>query len=147
MLRYQYSKTSADAVLLIDAKNAFNSLNRKLALKNIENTCPFLLTAIKNSYCNPSKLFVDKKPSALKKGQPLAMAMYGLALINLINLRGKPLAMAMYGLAIINPIKILSVDDVIQKWYADDRNAVGKLSNLRTVLDKIVSLGKIFGYQ
>ena len=132
MLRYQYSKTSAvDAVLLIDAENAFNTLNRKLALKNIENTCPFLLTAIKNSYSNPSKLFVNKKLSALKKGQP----------------RGKPLAMTMYGLAIINLIKILSVDDVIQKWYADDRNAVGKLSNLRTVLDKIVSLGKIFGYQ
>ena len=40
-LRDQYSKTSADAVLLIGAKNAFNSLNRKLALKNIENTCSF----------------------------------------------------------------------------------------------------------
>ena len=48
-LRDQYSKTSADAVLLIDAENASNSLKRKLALKNIENTCPSLLTAIKNS--------------------------------------------------------------------------------------------------
>ena len=54
--------------------------------------------------------------------------------------------MAMYGLAIIPLIKLLSVDDVTQKWYADDGNAVGKLSNLRTVLDKIVSLGKFFGY-
>ena len=54
--------------------------------------------------------------------------------------------MAMYGLAIIPRIKLLSVDDVSQKWYADDGNAVGKLSNLRTVLDKIVSLGKFFGY-
>ena len=52
----------------------------------------------------------------------------------------------MYGLAKIPLIKFLSVDDVTQKWYADDRNAVGKLSNLRTVLDKIVSLGKFFGY-
>ena len=54
--------------------------------------------------------------------------------------------MAMYGLAIIPLIKLLSVDDVTQKRYADDGNAVGKLSNLRTVLDKIVSLGKFFGY-
>ena len=70
-LRDQYSKTSADAVLLIDAENAFNSLNRKLALKHIKNTCPSLLTAIKNSYSNSSKLFVNKKkPSTLKKGQP-----------------------------------------------------------------------------
>ena len=54
--------------------------------------------------------------------------------------------MAMYGLAIIPLIKLLSVDDVTQKWYADDGNAVGKLSNLRSVHDKIVSLGKFFGY-
>ena len=60
-LRDQYSKTSADAVLLIDAENAFNSLNRKLALKIIENTCPSFSTAIKNSYSNPYKLFVNKK--------------------------------------------------------------------------------------
>ena len=54
--------------------------------------------------------------------------------------------MAMYGLAVIPLIKLLSVDNVIQKWYADDGNAVGKLSNLRTVLDKVVSLGKFFSY-
>ena len=53
--------------------------------------------------------------------------------------------MAMYGLAIIPLIKLLSVDNVTQKWYADDGNEVGNLSNLRTVLDKIVSLGKFFG--
>ena len=41
-LREQNSKTSADAVLLIDAENAFNSLIRKLALKNIQYTCPSL---------------------------------------------------------------------------------------------------------
>ena len=86
-LRDQYSKTSDDAVLLIDAENVFNSLNRKLALKNIENTCPSLLTAIKNSYSNPSKLFVNKKTiysqEGTTQGDPLAMAMYGLAKIPL----------------------------------------------------------------
>ena len=62
-LRDQYSNT----VLLIDAENAFNSLNRKLALKNIKNTCPSLLTAIKNSYSNSSKLFVNKKNHRLSR--------------------------------------------------------------------------------
>ena len=84
-LRDQNSKTSADAVLLIDAENAFNLLNRKLALKNIENNCPSLLTAIKNSDSNPSKLFVNKKTIYSQEGttqeDPLAMAMYGLAII------------------------------------------------------------------
>ena len=129
-LRDQFSKISADAVLLINAGNAFNSLNRKLALKNIKNTSPSLLTAIKNSYSNPSKLFVNKKTIYSQEG----------------TTQGDPLAMAMYGLAIIPIMKLSSVDDVIQKGYADDGNAVGKISNLRTVLDKIVSLGKFFGY-
>ena len=38
------------------------------------------------------------------------------------------------------------MDNVTQKGYADDGNAVGKLSSLRTVLDKIVSLSNCFGY-
>ena len=70
-LKDQYSQTSADVLLLIDAENAFISLNRKLAWKNIKITFPSILTAIKNSYSNPSKLFLNKKkPSTLKKGKP-----------------------------------------------------------------------------
>ena len=53
--------------------------------------------------------------------------------------------MAMYNLAIISLIKFLSVDNVTQKRYADDANAVGKLSNLEKKIDKNVSLGN-FGY-
>ena len=60
-VRDQYSETSADAILLLDAESAFNSLNRKLALKNIENTSTSLLAANKKSYSNPSILFVNKK--------------------------------------------------------------------------------------
>ena len=54
--------------------------------------------------------------------------------------------MAMYVLAILPLKKFLLVDNVTQKWYADDGKAIGKLSNLLTVLDKIVSQGKFFGY-
>ena len=36
--------------------------------------------------------------------------------------------MFMYGPAMIPLIKLLSVEDVTQKWYAGDKNAVGKLS-------------------
>ena len=39
-----------EAVLLIDAPNAFNLLNRKLALETIKIICPALFIAVKNSY-------------------------------------------------------------------------------------------------
>ena len=55
------------AVLLIDAKNAFKSINRKLILKNMEKTCLSTSTAIKNSYYHPFNLFANKKISILKK--------------------------------------------------------------------------------
>ena len=59
-LRKQYEKTDSDAILLIDAENAFNSLNRILALKNIANTCSSILPAMQNSYSNPSKLLIKR---------------------------------------------------------------------------------------
>ena len=66
-LRKQKERTASDAVLLIDAKNAFISSNRSLALKNIANICPSLLPAIQNSYLGPSKLSLNKKLFYLEK--------------------------------------------------------------------------------
>ena len=102
----QYEKTDSDSILLIHAENAFNSLNWNLALKNIAKLCRFILPAIQNSYSNSSN------PSS-REG----------------TTQGDPLAMAMYGLATLPLIKLVNGNSLTQKWYADDGNAVGNLSS------------------
>ena len=47
-----------DAVLLIDASNAFNSLNRASALHNVAVLCPTLATYAINTYRAPVRLLV-----------------------------------------------------------------------------------------
>ena len=46
-----------EAVLLVDASNTFNSLNREAALRNVQYICPPLATALINTYRSSSDLF------------------------------------------------------------------------------------------
>ena len=48
----------ANALLLVDADDAFNSLNRRVLLDNIQYLCPSMAIYIKNCYSVPSRLFV-----------------------------------------------------------------------------------------
>ena len=50
------AEDETDAVLLVDATNAFNSLNRKTMLHNIKYICPPLAVYIRNCYLVPSRL-------------------------------------------------------------------------------------------
>ena len=43
-----------EAVLLVDASNAFNTLNREVALHNVQYICPSLATALINTYRVPT---------------------------------------------------------------------------------------------
>ena len=53
-----YEEESTDAVLFVDASNAFNSLNREAMLHNIQYLCPAMSTYLRNCYSTPSRLFV-----------------------------------------------------------------------------------------
>ena len=79
-----------DAVLLTDASNAFNSLNRMTALHNILVTCPIIAPYAVNTYRNPARLFVIGGYELLSaegttQGDPLAMAFYGISLVPLMS--------------------------------------------------------------
>ena len=53
-----FEHDNSDAVLLIDASNAFNSLNRAAALHNIRILCPSIATYAINTYREPARLFI-----------------------------------------------------------------------------------------
>ena len=122
-----------DAILLVDASNAFNSLNREAALHNIQHLCPTLSTILINFYREAIELFVDGivlySEEGTTQGDPLAMptCMYGLATIPLIS-------------------QLSDLSNIVQVWYADDASAAGRLSSIRSWWDKLSSLGPIFGY-
>ena len=58
-MRSIYSSKDTEAVLLVDASNAFNSLNRQVALRNARHLCPSIATVLINTYRAPSELFID----------------------------------------------------------------------------------------
>ena len=79
-----FSSVDTDAVILVDASNAFNLLNRKLALHNVQYTCPPFATVLINTYHNPSRLLISGGREILSQegttqGDNLAMPFYGLA--------------------------------------------------------------------
>ena len=49
---------SCEGLIQVDAKKAFNSLNRKLMLHNLEMICPELSTFGWNCYSTPARLFI-----------------------------------------------------------------------------------------
>ena len=51
-----FRNDETEAVLLVDADNAFNSLNRNVALCDIRFVCP---TTLINTYPSPTELFVE----------------------------------------------------------------------------------------
>ena len=126
-VRSLFERDETEAVLLVDASNAFNSLNRLSALHNICRLCPPLATVLINCYRAPTELFVDGDVLHSSEG----------------TTQGDPLAMPMYAIATIPLIKKLqcAVDDVNQVWYADDASVAGKISRRRQWWNLLSSQG------
>ena len=53
-----YDDPEHQALLLVDARNAFNSLNCQATLRNIRWICPSIATILINIYRDPTQLFV-----------------------------------------------------------------------------------------
>ena len=125
-----YESPEIEAVILIDASNAFNSLNREAALRNIQQLCPPLSRIIINTYWEDPQLFIDGSTLYSKEG----------------TTQGDPLAMAMYAIAITPLIRLLENHGIKQVWYVDNAAAGGSLKALREWWDHTLGSGPAFGY-
>ena len=84
-MRELFEHDNSDAVLLIDASNAFNSLNRAAALHNIRVLCPSIATYAINTDREPTRLFIVGRQElrsfeGTMQGNSLAMSLYAISL-------------------------------------------------------------------
>ena len=89
-MRTIFTADDCDAVLLVDANNAFNTMNRMTALHNIRVLCPAFATILINTYRVPVNLLVAGGGRLVSKegttqGDPLAMGMCALGIQPLLN--------------------------------------------------------------
>lgn len=136
--RRQWDTESCEALLQVDADNAFNRLNRKVALHNIKQLCPPLHQFLANQYQEPSKLVINDgenvaeimSEEGVTQGDVASMAFYALGIKPLVD----------------NLSDCIDKEKCKQSWYADDGSAAGELAEIKRWWDKICSEGPKFGY-
>ena len=128
-----FSSEETDGVLLTDASNAFNRLNRTAALHNIQSLCPVIAKYVINTYRQPAKLFIP--------GGKMILSEEGKS-------QEDPLTMPLCSIStagIIQTTKTLT-PTVYQVWLADDAAAAGTIQKLYEWYNILVVEGKKYGY-
>ena len=131
-MRNIFDADDTDAVLLVDASNAFNALNRAVALHNIRVLYPTTATYVTNTYRHPVRLFIIgdqelKSAEGTRVGDPLAMSVYAISCQPLIT-----------RLHVSSAAK--------QCWFADDATGSGSLKDVRKWWDELSGSGPALGY-
>ena len=104
-----FDQADTEAVILVDASNAFNNLNRQVALQNIQYQCPIISKLLINCYRGNASLFVD-----------------GTALLSQEGItQGDSLSIAMFALATVPLTTSVATKSATQIWFADDARAGG----------------------
>ena len=112
-----FDADDANAVLLTDASNAFNSLNRAFALHKVAVLCPTLATYATSTYRAPVRLFVTGGKGAKSTED---------------TIQGGPLAMILYAISLQPLITHLNLSSNSKKcWYADDATGAGSLQEVK----------------
>ena len=129
-----FAEDQTDALMFVDASNAFNSINRKVMLHNIQYICPSMYIYSYNSYSVTSRLFVQGGKEIISsegttQGDPLAMPMYAVSITPLLN-----------------KIKNGDTNNIKHAAFADDISGAGKIDELRKWWENITTHGPLLGY-
>ena len=140
-LRRMFDDTDNEGVLLVDADNAFNRLNRRVALHNTSVICPEFSVYLVNTYRKPARLYIPNSNGAFilsqegtTQGDNCASALYSCSLIPLMT-----------ELPTVPPDSA-NPDLAKHIWFADDSGAAGKLEALKRWWDALQRLGPAYGY-
>ena len=137
-MREHFAEEETEGILLVDAENAFNKLNRKAALENIKELCPPFYRYLHNTYQKPAQLIVNDKKSTeiiysnegCTQGDVTSMALYALGIKPLID-------------RLSNSV---NSHECIQCWFADDSSSGGKLTEIKKWWDELYACGPKYGY-
>ena len=127
------NKEDGCGMLLMDASNLFNSLNRETALWKARILWPRYSRFLFNTYRGFASLFVAGADEVIysregtTQGDSLAVFFYGVSLLPLIRKLKYPI-------------------NVLQSWNADGSAAIAKLKKLEIWLKNVIEEGPAFGY-
>ena len=130
-MRVMYERDDSDVVLLVDADNAFNNLNRKTLLYNIGIICPTIATFVRNCYTVPTRLFAIGVREIFSEER---------------TAQGDPLGMAIYTIGTTPMLRIIAdcTDEQREAAFADDIIAAERINGLRRLYE-LLTVGPPFG--
>ena len=120
-------------LLLVDATNVFNSVNRLAVLWNARVLWPRCSTYLFNTYWGYAALLLqDDSKSLLSKE---------------VVTQGDPLSMMLYAVAVLPLIRSLKAPGKwTQNWYTNDSSCIADLGYLRAWYEKLSCRGPNYGY-
>ena len=131
------SSTEEWGVLLVDAKNAFNKINRVGMLWTVRHLWPPGARFVFDFYHHWSS-------RVLRNGNRTSIILHSIEGVT----QGGHLAMIAYGIGILPLINNLKqeIPDVTQPWHADDAGDLGMFSILEIYFDSLTRQGLGRGY-
>ena len=141
-MREIFESGDTEALLLVDAENAFNCLNREASLKNMNTICPEFSKYLVNTYRQSSRLYLNDSNGSFilskegsTQGDNAAMTMYACSIKPLVDFLAKPELYAPCG-----------GEKAKQVWFADDSCAAGKLESINIWWHYLRQKGPLLGY-